>query len=233
MSRRPRSCFEQRLSRRATTMAPGGRLASESPVVRPVGTVSAGKPIGCYTVKPSAITYYDADHQPVYVGGGGQNTLKDGSDSTYVQVGVDRVAYPYSKTYYPAVATFEALALPEGFVVSSLSVSIRGRLTQAGNVWLTYDVANGIVPAGTWTPHYTNGAWFNDAGFSALPINESWQTWTDTLDPDNIWYSGTLPSAADIEAGVVQIYFAAGTNYPEEGLRWVDVAEVSLTVCSA
>jgi hypothetical protein len=55
MSRRPRTVHEQRVARALRTMAPGGRLASESPIRRRGGTLGSYS-VGAVTVAPTLPT---------------------------------------------------------------------------------------------------------------------------------------------------------------------------------
>jgi hypothetical protein len=225
MSRRPRLSEDDAVLRSQHSQVPQAKKWSESPAmtrlstvrtVRQVTTLPTPQPLpDCYYLRPSSITYFDTDHRPDYVGGGGQSTLSDSSESTYMRIQVNRDGGG-NKTYWPCVATFGAVDLASGFTIDSATLTARVLKEDSANVWMNWECAEDITGGNTFSPNYGGGT-FN-------PLNDMWGDYTVNLT--------SLPSASAVQSGVIQVLFEAGINI-DTGDHYIDVSELTLTICRA
>lgn len=224
MSRRPlrRLTPEQETIRRLKHMAPGGLLQSERPVRRAEGStrpprVGGGGAAGLI-LRPDTITDYD--DQPVsYQGGGGQSTLQDQSDATFLRL--DYILTPSADFLGTPVATFAARAC--GWAsVDYVTLTVRARsLSNPGGNAIAWNLA-GNIPA-TYSPYYSDDAymaapWVPGASWANYSFG-----WDNTYDP--------LPSPAAIAAGAIQLFVGPSITTTDE--MQLDIADVWLTVTGA
>jgi len=224
-------------------MAPGGRRsASESPIrpfYRPVGEAGEATPEPgpvFATLRPAALEPYRPVRQGApgdvwtpslnLVGGAGNNTLRDLSDSTYARMDF----LPYPDGFPGSVeATFDTSALGWEPIFAQLTVRIRS-LTNPGVAtdkkllcaWNVMNPAETVYHAsvGQEGGNYNN---FIPAG-----------SWVEVAS--NQWATGgtggaarSVPTAAEVAAGVKVYLYAFNPN--EAGTPGqVDVADVWLTL---
>lgn len=234
--RRSMAGWEQRLSR-ALQFQPGhvgGRIASAQPVKRnggmlrrpAVGAVTSLPAASSVTLRPDAIADYD--DQPVsYQGGGGQNTLNDQSDSTFLRL--DYTITPTVDFFGTPVATFAATDLGTWSTVTACALTVRARsLSNTGSNKIGFNVAGDILPGGSWDPYYTDSDEVDDGG-GWVP-GGSWVDYTYSLvnDPSNPLYSTITPTVAAVEAGEIQILITPAIS--TSAAMQLDVADVWLTL---
>lgn len=195
------------------------RAWSESPIPR-VATrrVKVGAPSAwTLTIRPDRIaTALESDHDPTYVGGGGQNTLKDESDSTYLTLDYDSGTGEFGA----AVATLEATALP-GSTITAATLTFRVRTSTAAR--FSSDVALDILGGNTYDPFILTctedpASGWTDYTYSATSATD--------FGTDANWYM--LPTVAMLEAGTVEMILnCANTGGGSESL---DVSDIWMTV---
>jgi hypothetical protein len=200
----------------------GGRVASAQPVARriAIGAVTAQATPASAPLRPIDIVTLHVN-DPAYIGGAGDNTLRDQSDATYVTAW-----YIYGGGWADAAAAFEPADIPSGATITGLTLTVRSRSTDGADYWgwqlntfdadptdfvdyLAYKNAY-TAPAGSWT-NYTYVA-----TAAELPISRDADCWD------------AFPTVADLNEGKV----VATLHGPTSGLvdMTVDYADVWLEV---
>ena len=205
MSRRPRTVHEQRVARALRTMAPGGRLASESPVRRPRFT--GGAPyVPPTALRPDLIgPWYGETALPsgTYVGGAGQDTLRDDSDSTYLLIdqGLDALGDERQVAFAFEAGTFAS--------ITACTLRIRAKSPNSTNLYVAISGSYVRTP-GSGTPYYYAPDY--------AVLTTGWAnydfTWT-TGGGD--WNDGVLPSLSALSAGTVEVLVNVRQSAPYNG----------------
>ena len=207
-------------------MTPGGmrpdRRWSESAIPR-IGKPRLrriGPPAPTVTLRPDAIaaSLEWPDSDVIYVGGGGQDTLRDQSDSTYVTADYD---YDTS-TFSPAVATFEAASIPGGATIESITFTMRVR--GDGVAYASFDLAGDILGGNSYEPYYLG------SGLDPVP-GSGWTNLSWTATPSNTDWWWEIPTVAALNAGGLQLHCGVGIVTPgvDGHIDWAD-AWIAVTV---
>lgn len=222
--RRPLRSFEEKVAATirnpARGTAAGARVPSALPVPRQriPRLIAGGSATSAYILRPDTIA--DFDDQPVsYQGGGGQNTLNDQSDSTYLRL--DYLVDP-GDFYGTPVATFAATDLGAWTTVTAATLTVRARsLSNAGGNRIAWDLAVDIPS--TYDPYYSTDAYMA----SPWTPGASWVDYSYALTGE----FDALPTVAAVEAGSVQITLSPGISTADD--MQLDIADVWLTLAGA